>query len=164
MAGNGSSHKHTARRRGLAPRAGSVLCGGLMAVLLATSAAAQAVPPFSVTRLYPTEADFTRAIQPYQQAISASAQNAAAQYWLGFAFLHAYRRWQAGAAPYASGYLSRAVGPLQEAVKLSPGTPDAYLALHDVYTLMGDYDRADEIIRQMVGRVRPGWLPAIPAP
>lgn len=146
------------------PRAVAALCGGLLVLLLVTSAAAQAVPPFNVARLYPTEADFTRAIQPYQQAISANPQNARAQYWLGFAYLHAYRRWQAGAAPYASGYLARAVAPLQEAVKLSPGTPDAYLALHDVYTLMGDYDRADEIIRQMLGRTRPGWLPAIPAP
>ena len=164
MAGYGLSLRHAMRCGRVGLGAVGVLCGGILVLLLVTAAAAQAVPPFNVARLYTTEADFTRAIQPYQQAISASAQNARAQYWLGFAFLHAYRRWQAGAAPYASRYLPRAVGPLQEAVKLSPGTPDAYLALHDVYTLMGDYDRAEETIRQMLGRVRPGWLPAVPAP
>jgi tetratricopeptide (TPR) repeat protein len=144
--------------------AAAVSAAVLVVLVLGTGAAAQAVPPFDVTRLYPTEADFTRAIAPYQRAIAASPTNARAQYWLGFAYLHAYRRWLMGAAPYASGYLPRALGPLQEAIKLSPGSPDAYLALHDVYTLMGDYDRADEVIRQMLARVRPGWLPAIPAP
>ena len=41
-------------------------------------AAAQAVPVFDATRLYRTEAEFTRAIQPYQQAIQADARNARA--------------------------------------------------------------------------------------
>jgi tetratricopeptide (TPR) repeat protein len=164
VAAGGRPRGGAMRRGGTGLRAAGTLCGGLLVLLLVTTAAAQVVPPFNTARLYPTEADFTRAIQPYQQAISASPANARAQYWLGFAYLHAYRRWLVGAAPYASGYLPRAVGPLQEAIKLSPGTPDAYVALHDVYTLMGDYDRADEVIRQMLGRVRPGWLPAIPAP
>lgn len=165
MAGCRCVRQAEAAGRGRAARsAAGALCGGILVLLLATAAAAQAVPPFNVSRLYPTEADFTRAVQPYQAAISANPQNARAHYWLGFAYVHAYRRWQMGAAPYASGYLRRAVAPLQEAVRLSPGSADAYLALHDVYTLMGDYERAEEVIRQMLGRVRPGWLPAIPTP
>lgn len=135
-----------------------------MVTLLAATTAAQAVPPFSVTRLYLTEADFSRAIQPYQQAITANARNAAAQYWLGYAHVYAYRQWLVGAAPYASGYLARAVPPLQEAIKLEPGMTAAYLALHDAYHLSGDHAKANEIYAEMRAKTRPGWLAKVPAP
>lgn len=126
--------------------------------------AAPGLPPFDTTRLYRTEAEFTRAIAPYQQAVQARAQDAAAQYWLGFAYLFAYRQWLVGAAPYAAGYLPRAERPLTEAIRLDPQMVRAYVALHDVYHLMGDSERADQVLRQMLERTRPGWLPAIPAP
>jgi tetratricopeptide (TPR) repeat protein len=144
-----------------------ILLAGLAAVLV-LGAAAQAQPqrlqPFSTARLYLTEADFNRAIQPYQQAIQADARNATAQYWLGFAYLYAYRQYTVGAAPYAGGYLDKAIPPLEEAIKLSPTTVDAYAALHDVYQLKGDLAKADEITALMLQRTRPGWLPAVPAP
>ncbi len=129
-----------------------------MTLLLATVASAQVVPLFSTSRLYLTEAEFTRAIQPYQRAIAANARNARAQYWLGYAYVYAYRQWTAGAAPYASGYLSQAVPPLQEAIKLDPLMMDAYLALHDAYQLMGEVAKADEITLVMLQRTRPAWL------
>jgi len=135
-----------------------------MVILMTAVAAAQALPPFNVTRPYLKEADFTTAIQPYRQAITANARNAQAQYWLGFAHVVAYRQWLVGVAPYASGYLARAVPPLQEAIKLEPGLINAYLALHDAYTLSGEYDKADEIVVQMRAKTRPGWFPPIPAP
>jgi len=139
----------------------AVLTVGIV-LLVATVAAAQALPPFSVTRLYLTEAEFARAIQPYQQAIAANARNAQAQYWLGYAYVYAYRQWLARAAPYASGHLARAVPPLQEAIKLNPEMIQAYLALHDAYHLSGELDKATEVFEQMRLKTRPGWLPRVP--
>ena len=129
-----------------------------MTLLLATVASAQVVPLFSTSRLYLTEAEFARAIQPYQRAIAANARNARAQYWLGYAYVYAYRQWTAGAAPYASGYLPRAVPPLQEAIKLDPMMTEAYLVLHDAYQLMGEVAKANEITLLMLQRTRPTWL------
>lgn len=145
-------------------RALALGAGLLIVLLVAGPVGAQAVAPFNTMRLYPTEEAFGRAIQPYQHAISVDARNARAQYWLGFAYLYAYRQWLAGAAPYAAGYLPRAVQPLEEAIKLAPARPDAYLALQDVYHLMGDLDKANAVVREMLEKTRPGWLPAIPAP
>ncbi len=54
---------------------------GLIVLLVAGSA--QALPVFDATRLFRTEAEFERAIQPYQQAIAADPRNARAHYWLG---------------------------------------------------------------------------------
>lgn len=135
-----------------------------MVILVTAVAAAQALPPFSVTRPYLKEADFTTAIQPYRAAITANARNAQAQYWLGFAHVVAYRQWLVGVAPYAGGYLARAVPPLQEAIKLEPGLINAYLALHDAYHLNGEFDKAEEIVVEMRAKTRPGWFPPIPAP
>jgi tetratricopeptide (TPR) repeat protein len=134
----------------------------ILVVLMATVAAAQALPPFSTARLYVREADFAAAIRPYQQAIAANARNAQAQYWLGYAYVYAYRQWLAGAAPYASGYLARAVPPLQEAIKLEPGMIAAYLALHDAYHLGGQHDQAADLFAQMYAKTRPGWLAPVP--
>ena len=135
-----------------------------MTLLLTAVSAAQVVPPFNVTRLYTTEAEFVRAIQFYQRAIAANPRNARAQYWLGYAYLYAYRQWIVGAAPYASGYLERAVPPLQEAIKIDPLMVEAYLALQDAYQLLGDLDKANETVALMLKRTRPGWLPSVPAP
>ncbi len=140
------------------------VAAGMVLLVTALAAAQAVVPPFNTARFYRTEVEFTRAIQPYQQAISANARNARAHYWLGFAYLYAYRQWRVGAASYASGYLSRAIPPLQEAVKLEPAFVDPYLWLHDAYQLLGDLDKADETIQLMLQRTRPGWLPAVPGP
>ena len=139
-----------------------VTLSAVLVALLATAALAQAVvAPFNMTRLYRTEADFTRAIQPYQQAVQANARNARAQYWLGYAYVFTYRQHLAGAAPYASAYLTRSIQPLQEAIKLEPTMIQAYLALHDAYALMGEYGKADALVEEMRQRTRPGWLPPI---
>lgn len=138
-----------------------VALSAVLVALLATAALAQVVAPFNVTRLYRTDADFARAIQPYQQAVQANARNARAQYWLGYAYVFIYRQSLAGAAPYASGYLTRAVQPLQEAIKLEPTMIQAYLALHDAYALLGEYGKADALVEEMRLRMRPGWLAPI---
>jgi len=138
----------------------AILIAGTVLVLVSV-ALAQAVPPFNVSRLYLTEAEFTRAIQPYQQAIQANARNSQAQYWLGYAYVYAYRQSLAGAAPYAGSYLERAIPPLNEAIKIDPTMVAAYLALQDVYFLLGDREKAEEVWQQMFQRTRPGWLPKV---
>lgn len=132
------------------------------AVTLAAPALAQVLPPFDTSRLYRTEAEFSRAIEPYRQAIAADPRRARAHYWLGFAHLFAFRQWRMGAAPYAGEYLPRAIAPLEEATKIDPAMIEAYVALHDVYVLMGEDAKASETIAQMLQRTRPGWLAPLP--
>ncbi len=138
----------------------------LAAVLLLTPALAQAqvLPAFDTSRLYADEAAFTRAIQPYQQAIAANPRNARAHYWLGFAHLYAYRLWQAGVVKFGGGYLAKAVPPLQEAIKLEAGLLAAYMALHDAYVLMGETDKAEEVAQRLLKQTRPGWFAEAPKP
>jgi Tfp pilus assembly protein PilF len=145
------------------------MVGGFFVVMIvvtlaapAVPALAQVLPPFDTSRIYKTEAEFSRAIEPYRQAIAADARRARAHYWLGFAHLFAYRQWRMGAAPYAGEYLPRAAGPLEEAIKIDPAMVEAYLALHDVYMLMGEDAKASEVMTQMLQRTRPGWLPVMP--
>lgn len=127
-------------------------------------AQAQALPTFDASRLFADEAAFTRAIQPYQQAIAANPRNARAHYWLGFAYLYGYRLSVVGTAPFASGYLAKAVPPLQEAIKLDPGLLAAYMALADAYWMMGELDKAEEVTQGLLKQTRPGWFGAAPKP
>ncbi len=135
-----------------------------MVLLAATLAAAQALPVFNTGRLYTTEADFSRAIQPYQQAITANARNARAHYWLGFAHLYAYRQYLLGGAPYASAFRAKAIASLTEAIKLEPTMTDAYMAVHDAYSLGGEDEKANAVLKQMLDNTRPKWLAPVPAP
>lgn len=142
-----------------------LLTGVTVIVLLSAAvAAAQALPVFNTARLYPTEAEFNRAIQPYQQAVTANARNARAQYWLGFAYLHAYLLWRQGGAPYASGFLPRAIEALSKSIEADPKMIEPYLWLHDAYTLAGDDEKAGKVTAQMLENTRPKWLAPIPAP
>ncbi len=138
------------------------LLPGLLVLVVVGTAAAQALPPFNAARLYLTEAEFARAIQPYQQAIAANRQHARAHYWLGYAYVYAFRQWQLGAASYAAGYGERAVATLQEAIRLDETFTPAYLALHDAYRLTGQFDKANEVLTQMMAKARPGWAPRMP--
>jgi tetratricopeptide (TPR) repeat protein len=127
-------------------------------------AQAQSLPALDTFRMFADEAAFARAIQPYQQAIAANPRNARAHYWLGFAYLYGYRLSQTGTAPFASGYLAKAVPPLQEAIKLDPGLLAAYLALQDAYWMMGELDKAGEVMDRLFKQTRPGWFGAAPKP
>jgi Flp pilus assembly protein TadD len=130
-----------------------------------TAASAQvALPPYQTGRLHLTEESFTRAVQPYQQAIQASAQNARAHYWLGFAYSHAHRHYLLGAAPYAADYAKRAVTSLQEAIKLAPTMTEAYTVLIETYHRLGEHEKANEAARLSLEKARPGWLPAMQFP
>jgi len=124
--------------------------------LLPTVAAAQApLPVFDTGRTYSQEAQFQRAIQPYQAAISADARNARAHYWLGFAYLYAYRLYRGGLAPFAGGYLPRALTSLRQAVQLDGGFVPAILALHDALVLSGLHEEADALVKRLLQQSRP---------
>ncbi len=128
---------------------------GLFLLLPAAAAAQPALPPFDQSRIYAREADFQRAIQPYQAAVGADARNARAHFWLGVAYLYAYRQFRAGLAPYASGYLPRALSSLRQAVQLDEKLLPAVLALHDALVLAGQYREADALVRGLLPLHRP---------
>jgi tetratricopeptide (TPR) repeat protein len=128
------------------------------------ASAQAALPPFQIGALNLTEAMFARAIQPYQQAIQANAQNARAHYWLGFAYSHAHRHHWLGLAPYAGEYGKRAASSLEQAIKLAPNMIEAYAVLIETYHQIGEYEKANEIARQALDKSRPAGLPATQFP
>jgi len=123
------------------------------------AAAQQALPAFNQSLIYTTEARFQRAIQPYQAAITANPRNARAHYWLGFAYLYAYRQSRVGVAPYAAAFLPRATASLRQAMQLDPAFIPAYLALHDALILAGELAQADALVQTLLSRTRPARLP-----
>ncbi|MDQ7828365.1 MAG: tetratricopeptide repeat protein [Armatimonadota bacterium] len=134
----------------------------LLLPLAAGRVAAQApsaVPPFDTSRVYASEAAFQQAIQPYQAAITANPANARAHYWLGVAYFHAYRLWRAGLAPYAAGYLPRAIASLREAVQRDPAWLSAYLVLHDALFMAERHDEAARVLQTYLDRTRPAARP-----
>lgn len=140
-----------------------VILSAFLVGALTAMAAAQALPVFNATRLYRTEAEFMRAIQPYQQAIQADARNARAHYWLGVAYFEGYRQSRSGIAPYAAGYLPRAIASLTEALKLDPSHLGVYGILIDALSSAGEHDKADAVKDQLRQRTRPEWLTPGPA-
>jgi len=134
---------------------------GLAALLLilllppSFAAAQAALPVFDTSRTYRQEAEFTQAIQPYQAALSADARNAQAHYWLGFAYLYAYRLYRGGLAPFAAGYLPRALASLRQSVSLDARFVPAILALHDALVLSGLHEEADALVKRLLQQSRP---------
>jgi tetratricopeptide (TPR) repeat protein len=129
-------------------------------LLLPLLAAAQAaLPPFDQGRVYAREADFQRAIQPYQAAISADARNARAHYWLGLAYLYAYRQYRGGLAPYAAGYLPRAVASLRQAVQADGSSIPALTLLANALFLQGDDEEAQALMERAARQARPPGAP-----
>lgn len=109
----------------------------LVGVLLAlvTPAASAAVPLFDVSRLY-SEAEFTAATKPYTDSIARDANDAQAHYWLGVAYLHAFKLYKFGLASYAGGFGGRAVASLERSVQLK-ADPLVMMALLDAYIVVG---------------------------
>ncbi|MGH2453249.1 MAG: tetratricopeptide repeat protein [bacterium] len=139
-----------------------------LAVLLGLPAfaAAQAPPPapprlpaFDQGRVYSREADFARAIAPYQAAIAANPRNARAHYWLGVAYLYVYRQHRGGMAPYAAGFLPRATASLRQAVQLDPNFIPAYMVLHDAFFLADNQEEAAKVVAEIAKRTTPAGLP-----
>ncbi|MDQ7820981.1 MAG: tetratricopeptide repeat protein [Armatimonadota bacterium] len=126
------------------PRA---VCAALVAVVTAVGPAAGQVPGFDTSRVY-SESAFEQAIRPYTEALARNASDARAHYWLGVAYLHAFRLYRWGLAPYAAGYGVRAVQSLERAAELDP-QPVVLLALLEAYAAVGDRARYHALIGRL---------------
>src|SRR5205809_5261475 len=104
-------------------------------IALATAAVSAASPLFDSSRLY-SEAEFTAAIKPYADSIARNANDAQAHYWLGVAYLHAFKLYKFGLASYAGGFGGRAVASLERSVQLK-ADPLVMMALLDAYIVVG---------------------------
>ncbi|HEY3248953.1 MAG TPA: tetratricopeptide repeat protein [bacterium] len=113
-----------------------ILAGMLTTLVLAASAAA-AVPTLDTSQMY-TQEEFAVAIRPYTEAIARNPNDADAHYWLGIAYLHAFRLYRFGIAPYARDFAPRAIAALERALQLRPGMLGALLGLLDLYSMTGD--------------------------
>ena len=116
------------------PMGRALLLLGIL-IALATPAASAAVPFFDASRLY-SEAEFTAAIKPYADSIARNANDAEAHYWLGVAYLHAFKLYKFGLASYAGGFGGRAVASLERSVQLK-ADPLVMMALLDAYIVVG---------------------------
>lgn len=139
----------------------------LAAVLLIPAAAGaqqpqpspQPVPAFDQGRVYTREADFQRAIAPYLAAIAANPRHARAHYWLGVAYLYAFRQFRTGLAPFAAGFVPRAVASLRQAVAVDANFIPGYLVLHDALVLAGNLEEAAKVVAEIAKRTTPAGLP-----
>ena len=148
----------------MSPRAAALILTALL--LLPASAGAQQpqpspqrVPAFDQARVYTREADFQRAIAPYLAAIAANPRHARAHYWLGVAYLYAFRQYRTGLAPYAAGFVPRAVASLRQAVQLDANFIPGYVVLHDAFVLAGDLEEAAKVVAEISKRTTPAGLP-----
>jgi len=115
-----------------------LLFAGILIVLAAPAASAE-VPLFNTTRMY-SEAEFTAAIKPYADGIARNANDTDAHHWLGIAYLHAFKLYKFGLAPYAGGFGGRAVASLERSVQLK-ADPAVMLALAEAYIVVGAFNR-----------------------
>lgn len=132
---------------------GRILVVAGVLVVLITATVGAAVPRFNTTRLY-SEASFNAAIKPYTDAIARNANDADAYRWLGVAYLHGFRLYRLGVAPYAGGFGGKAVEALERAVQLS-SAPAAMLALVEAYVIVGSPDKAAAVSNRLIGLAAP---------
>jgi hypothetical protein len=118
-----------------------------------TAASAQAVRPFNTMQFY-SEEEFRAAVAPYAAAASANANDPAAHYWLGVAYLHVARQYKAGFSPWASGAAVQAVQSLERSVSLRP-TLAAMMALWDAYVTAGQLEKGLAVISRISGMAPP---------
>ncbi|MBI4277916.1 MAG: hypothetical protein HY660_05620 [Armatimonadetes bacterium] len=132
-----------------------VLGGGIM------PAGATHLPPFDITRIYPTEAAFQQAIRPYLDALAADARHPRAHYWLAIAYLHMHRLHRFRLIDYGSRGLPLAVEAAQKAVEIDPGFVGTWAALIDMYSLTDEEQKAFGASQKLVevGRRIPVPLP-----
>jgi len=124
-----------------------LLVAGILMALAAPAASAD-VPLFNTTRMY-SEAEFTAAIKLYTDAIARNANDAESHRWLGIAYLHAFKLYKFGLAPYAGGFGGRAVASLERSVQLK-ADPAVTLALAEAYIVVGAFNKwASMTIRQL---------------
>jgi tetratricopeptide (TPR) repeat protein len=125
----------------------------VVAVALPLQAGPAAAPLFDSTRVY-SEETFAAAIRPYETAIARNANDADAHYWLGVAYMHVWRLYKFGLAPYAAGYNRRAVVALERALQLR-ATPVFMVRLLEAYGAAGDRRRYDALFDRVGALAQP---------
>ena len=120
----------------MAPLARTALTAlGLVGLVAARATAA--LPAFDLTKLPPTEAAFTRAIEVYQKAARANPRDAEAHYWLGVAYWEASLQHRNMLIPYGDGYLDKSIAELERAVKINDNYFAAWQLLATAYPTRG---------------------------
>jgi tetratricopeptide (TPR) repeat protein len=129
------------------------LAVALVVVGLAAVPVAAQVPRFDTARVY-SESAFTEAIRPYTEALARNPNDVQAHYWLGVAYLHAFRMYRWGLAPWAAGFGVRAVQSLERAAEANP-QPAVLLALLEAYGLVGDRARFTALLDRLGDLAQP---------
>lgn len=122
-------------------------------IALATPVVSAETPPFNTTRLY-SEAEFAAAIKPYTDSIARNANDAEAHRWLGVAYLHAYKLYVFGLAPYAGGFGGRAVASLERSVQIKADSA-VMMTLAEAYVVTGSFDAWYAMVGRQLGAAPP---------
>lgn len=118
-------------------------------IALVTPAVSAETPLFNATRLY-SEAEFAAAIKPYTDSIARNANDAEAHRWLGVAYLHAYKLYKFGLAPYAGDFGGKAVASLERSIQLK-ADPAVMLTLAEAYVVVGAFDQWYGMVGRQLG-------------
>jgi tetratricopeptide (TPR) repeat protein len=113
-----------------------VLIAATLVALIGAPALA-AVPPYDISKIYPTEAAFAGSIKVYQDALAANPQDADAAYWLGNAYWTASFLYRNGAVTYGADYLDKAITALERAVRIDDKHMGAWQVLAEAYFTRG---------------------------
>ena len=132
---------------------GRTLLIAVVLVALIAGQAAAAVPVFNGTRFY-SEAAFTAAIKPYTDAIARNPNDSEAHRWLGVAYMHAFRQYRFGLAPYGSEFGAKAVQSLERSVELKAQMA-VMLVLAEAYIIAGRSDKAWAVLDRLKGMAPP---------
>lgn len=122
-------------------------------IALAPAVASAAVPAFNTTQLY-SAAEFAAAIKPYADSIARNANDAEAHYWLGVAYLYAFKLYRFGAAPYAGEFGGKAIASLERSSELK-AQPAAMMALAEAYIATGDFGKLPGLLDRLLGAAAP---------
>ena len=127
--------------------------------LLAATAAAAAAPAYNAVTRYATEAEFMRAIQPYQDGLRANPRNADAAYSLGYAYWEASIQYRLGWVPYGADYLDRSIAALERAVSIDDKYLAAWLLLVSAYHTRATGSQQNSAQMPKMQGAEPGEIP-----
>ncbi|OLD40214.1 MAG: hypothetical protein AUI83_22430 [Armatimonadetes bacterium 13_1_40CM_3_65_7] len=131
--------------------------------LLTATAAGAAAPAYNAATRYVTEADFMRAIQPYQDALRGNPRNADAAYALGYAYWEGSIQYRLGWVPYGADYLDKSIAALEKAVSIDDKYLAAWLLLISAYHTRAQSPKENSAQVPKMQGAEPGEIPS-PAP
>jgi tetratricopeptide (TPR) repeat protein len=116
----------------------ALLIAIVLSTLLAVGAVA-AVPPFDLSKIYPTEAAFMASIKVYQDALAANPRDADAAFWLGDAYWETSELYRYGTIKYGADYLDKSIAALERTVSIDDKYFAAWSVLVSAYQTRGAY-------------------------